>query len=358
MHIKRFLNSIDAVPRSVPTVALGLIAIFYGTAATADCRDQIEELDRSYSSAGYMLSDSNATTTSGYLAQSRSLRDTALIMLSNDREDECANLINEAQRLADKASMPSVFSASELIGKEVLDRNGESIGNVEDVMVDLDRGVVAYALVAFGGFLGFGEDLIPVPFGKFSQNPGSDALELASSVKKLENAPRFIEGEWNLMSRRSWSTEVYNYYGEDPYWVEQRTKNAQKPSRDVANMGVRAAQPGEPAGAGASPEDESHLADVAKHDPIKSFDDLFTILDTDEDGAVSQEEARREFVVMKRFSELDGDGNSELTSEEFAVLRATNEVSADGQTLIPKTEDAQPEESWTGGKIKKEAVQD
>ena len=41
---------------------------------------------------------------------------------------------------------------------------GENLGKIEELMLDLETGRVAYAVLSFGGFLGMGEKLFAVPF--------------------------------------------------------------------------------------------------------------------------------------------------------------------------------------------------
>jgi len=61
--------------------------------------------------------------------------------------------------------------ASDLIGTRVVSANNESIGDINDVILDRNGQVMA-AVVGVGGFLGIGEKDVAVPF---------DALEFATS---------------------------------------------------------------------------------------------------------------------------------------------------------------------------------
>lgn len=54
--------------------------------------------------------------------------------------------------------------AARLHGRLVLDRNGEVAGSVADVVLDLERGCIAYVAIASGGFLGVGERRFAVPW--------------------------------------------------------------------------------------------------------------------------------------------------------------------------------------------------
>jgi hypothetical protein len=53
----------------------------------------------------------------------------------------------------------SLISAGKVQGTNVYNTDGDSLGEVYDVMIDKLSGKVAYAIMSFGGFLGVGEPL-------------------------------------------------------------------------------------------------------------------------------------------------------------------------------------------------------
>ncbi|MDP9121493.1 MAG: PRC-barrel domain-containing protein, partial [Acidobacteriota bacterium] len=59
---------------------------------------------------------------------------------------------------------PNVLSTSAIIGDSIVNRAGEKLGKIEELMLDLEKGRVAYAVLSFGGFPGMGEKLFAVPF--------------------------------------------------------------------------------------------------------------------------------------------------------------------------------------------------
>jgi sporulation protein YlmC with PRC-barrel domain len=58
---------------------------------------------------------------------------------------------------------PRVLSASEIIGNKVVNREGEQLGNIKDLMIDLDDAQIACAVLSFGGLLGLGDKLFAIP---------------------------------------------------------------------------------------------------------------------------------------------------------------------------------------------------
>ena len=57
-----------------------------------------------------------------------------------------------------------VLSASSLKGDNVVNHQGEDLGKIEEIMIDLDRGRIAFAVLSFGGFLGMGDKLFAIPW--------------------------------------------------------------------------------------------------------------------------------------------------------------------------------------------------
>jgi hypothetical protein len=52
-----------------------------------------------------------------------------------------------------------LMPASELLDKPVVGRDGNTIGGLEDLVIDVRDGRVRYAVLGFGGWMGLGEDL-------------------------------------------------------------------------------------------------------------------------------------------------------------------------------------------------------
>ena len=59
-----------------------------------------------------------------------------------------------------------LIAADQVEGTSIYNRKGESLGSVEDVMIDKVSGRIAYAVAGFGGFLGIGNRHYPLPWDK------------------------------------------------------------------------------------------------------------------------------------------------------------------------------------------------
>jgi sporulation protein YlmC with PRC-barrel domain len=111
-----------------------------------------------------------------------------------------------------------VLAASTLAGDQVQNSAGEDLGKVDEIMIDIPAGKVAYAVLSFGGFLGMGNKLFAVPWSALKLDEDKKHFILDVDKKKLENAPGFDKDNWPDMADTSWGTRIFSYYGAVPYW--------------------------------------------------------------------------------------------------------------------------------------------
>lgn len=116
------------------------------------------------------------------------------------------------------AERPRVLSASTLKNEKVVNRAGENLGNMEDYMIDLATGRIAYCVLSFGGFLGMGDKLFAVPWNALTLDTENKCFILDASKEYLKNAPGFDKNNWPDMTDREWETRVYAFYRTKPYW--------------------------------------------------------------------------------------------------------------------------------------------
>lgn len=77
----------------------------------------------------------------------------------------------------------------QVLGKNVINDNGETIGEVKDVLIAPD-GAASYGIVGVGGFLGIGEKYVAIPVSQVRYSAGSFILP-GVTKEVLENAPAF-----------------------------------------------------------------------------------------------------------------------------------------------------------------------
>ncbi len=111
-----------------------------------------------------------------------------------------------------------VMSAGTLTGDRVRNAAGEDLGKIEEIMLDLLSGRIAYAVLSFGGFLGIGDKLFAVPWDQLQVDEENHEFVLNVDKERLENAPGFDKDNWPDMADPDWGTQVYSHYGSKPYW--------------------------------------------------------------------------------------------------------------------------------------------
>ena len=122
------------------------------------------------------------------------------------------------------ADIPLFLTAKTINKDKVINMVGEHLGKIEDLMIDLENGRVAYAILSFGGFLGLGNKLFAVPWEALAVRPHEHAFTLNVSKETLEKAEGFDKDNWPLTceqlatSTREWLGNIYTCYGYKPYW--------------------------------------------------------------------------------------------------------------------------------------------
>jgi sporulation protein YlmC with PRC-barrel domain len=115
-------------------------------------------------------------------------------------------------------TMPQALSAGTLTGDKVRNAAGDDLGSLHEIVIDLDSGRVAYAVLAAGGFLGMGEKFFAIPWDLLTVDTDNREIVLNVEMDILQNAPGFDKDNWPLTTDRAWIGEVFSYYGSTPYW--------------------------------------------------------------------------------------------------------------------------------------------
>jgi sporulation protein YlmC with PRC-barrel domain len=103
------------------------------------------------------------------------------------------------------------LTASSVIGDNVENSNGENLGKIKDVMLDIKYGKIEYVVLEFGGFMGFGEKLFAIPFNALKLNAKKQVFIVDWDKKILENAPGFNQNHWPETNKHY--EEVNGYWG-------------------------------------------------------------------------------------------------------------------------------------------------
>lgn len=89
------------------------------------------------------------------------------------------------------ANANCILSASDISGTEVINAQGENLGEIKDVVVCTRTNSVQYYVLSFGGILGIGDKLFAIPPQALAMDFDRECFILSVSKERLENAEGF-----------------------------------------------------------------------------------------------------------------------------------------------------------------------
>ena len=89
---------------------------------------------------------------------------------------------------------PGNFLASDYMEETVYGPADQSIGEINDLVIDPASGQVTAVVLGVGGFLGMGEKNVAVPFNavKIAMRDGKSWLSISATKEELKSAPNFV----------------------------------------------------------------------------------------------------------------------------------------------------------------------
>ncbi len=107
----------------------------------------------------------------------------------------------------------NAFMVEKIIGSKVINLKGDTLGKIDNLVVDIDTGRIVYAILDSGGFIGIGEKLFPVPWGSLAALPSEGIFFLNQSKEQMEKAPAFDRKNMPDMGDMGWGANIFKYYG-------------------------------------------------------------------------------------------------------------------------------------------------
>ena len=111
------------------------------------------------------------------------------------------------------------ISASRVIGSNVYDTSGTSIGDVHDIVLDKQSDKIMFAVLSFGGFLGIGEKYHPLPWNALKYDVELGGYVVNLTREQLEGGPVYDDTDEPRWGDRDYERGVHDYYGLPPYWM-------------------------------------------------------------------------------------------------------------------------------------------
>lgn len=120
-------------------------------------------------------------------------------------------------RAEDKpAAAPVAYRFDDLKNLNVDNLKGEKLGEIEDIVYDIDSGKITYAAVSFGGFLGVGDKLFAVPWhalkAEFDTVNNRHHIVMNADKESLKNAQGFDKDHWPDVGDAKWAADINKFY--------------------------------------------------------------------------------------------------------------------------------------------------
>jgi hypothetical protein len=105
------------------------------------------------------------------------------------------------------------LTATSIIGDKVENPEGDDLGRIDNLMINLYSGRIEYAVLEYGSFLGLGGKLFAIPFTELKVDPAKHGFVLYRTEEYLKSSPGFDKDHWP-------DTNDHSYYGDvDSYWA-------------------------------------------------------------------------------------------------------------------------------------------
>lgn len=113
---------------------------------------------------------------------------------------------------SDSGPGPRLMGADTLMGEDVSNAQGEDLGDIKEIMLDMQTGEIAYAVLSFGGLMGMGTKLFAVPWQALQLDTTNKRFILDVPKDKLEQAPGFDKDNWPDLASPEFGSQIHSFY--------------------------------------------------------------------------------------------------------------------------------------------------
>jgi opacity protein-like surface antigen len=124
---------------------------------------------------------------------------------------------------SDNDTYPGLVLGSDTRGASVTNLQNETIGGIEETLIEPASGLIRFAIIGVGGFLGMGETRVAVPWAAFviTKNGNKQKFVLDATKDMLKNAPKVEGKNYEQLFSRATAEPVVVYWHEE--WVVEPT---------------------------------------------------------------------------------------------------------------------------------------
>lgn len=113
-----------------------------------------------------------------------------------------------------KANTPvERLTATSIMGDKVENPQGDTLGVIDNLMINVNDGSIEYAVLEMGSFLGMGGKLFAIPFNQLQVDPARKVFVLNRTKEYLERIPGFDKTHWPDTNAHGYFNDVNTYWG-------------------------------------------------------------------------------------------------------------------------------------------------
>ena len=181
--------------------------------------------------------------------------------------------------------LKSTARAGDVIGLPVENLQNVKLGWVKNFALDLESGRIVEVILATGG-----GQLTAVPPGALQPDAGFKILRLDASPEKIAAAPRFHAGNWAAETESNQVSQVYAYFGEQPYFVNHQAGDGDQTTNADGNI---------------TPQGTRIVAQVEERERARQTEDLNNIIVVvNPDGTTSRNYYSNQHAAIGSWSAL------------------------------------------------------
>lgn len=117
-----------------------------------------------------------------------------------------------------EGAVAELIGARALAGHPVISPLGERLGEMQDVLIDIASGRIAYAVLEFDCFVGMTDKFYAVPWVALTLDADNRCFILHVDKRRLPEAPCFEKDCWPSLADAHWAEQVHNFYSAEPFW--------------------------------------------------------------------------------------------------------------------------------------------
>ncbi len=150
----------------------------------------------------------------------------ALTLLSSAEDNPATHPVLPDHQGPQKEKLKGAIRAGTLMGMKVKNPLDETLGQVADIVLDVESGRIVSIIVATNGLIGTGIELSAVPPTALRLNPDGVTLQIEASKALLRNAPHFKPGEWPDFTHTGFVGGIYRAYQRQPFFTTDADNSA------------------------------------------------------------------------------------------------------------------------------------